>query len=48
MRICYVCYKAVGEDHECEVAAKLAEHPVDLQAPYLTAAAIPTRTGPEQ
>lgn len=46
-KVCEVCRMFVGDKHECEVSRKLLENPKDLKAPYLTAKAIPTRTGPD-
>jgi hypothetical protein len=48
LRVCYVCLRFVEDPHDCEVAKRLAEHPVEMDGPYLTAKAIPTRTGPDQ
>ena len=46
--MCYVCNKFVPPNHDCEVAKRLAEHPVDLVTPFLTAKAVPTVKGPDQ
>lgn len=47
-KLCYVCINFVEADHVCPTAKKLAEQKIELDGPYINAAALPTRRGVEQ